>query len=137
MTGLGPTGATPPGLQPERTELAWRRTVLSVAAVSLAGARLLPAVYGDARWLLPGAAGLLLAGWLWLGSRRRRLRYPRTTGPSPAPAPPGAGQAGAGQVGAEHFGPVSTGAGLLAVAAGVVVAFGIGGLAVVLAHTDG
>ncbi|GGM32208.1 DUF202 domain-containing protein [Promicromonospora citrea] len=118
------TGAAPPGLQPERTELAWRRTVLSVAAVSLAAARLLPAVSGDARWLLPGAAGLVLAGWLWLGSRRRRLRYPRASGPSPAPAPPGA----------EPFGPTSTGAGLLAVAAGIVVAFGVCGLAVVLTH---
>lgn len=111
-----------PGLQPERTELAWRRTALSVAAVSLVGARLLPALFGDARWLLPGAVGTLLAGWLWLASRRRHLRYPRALGPSPDPAPPGPGT----------LGPASTGAGLLACAGAVVVTLGLGGLAVVL-----
>ncbi|MFI6423844.1 DUF202 domain-containing protein [Promicromonospora sp. NPDC050880] len=122
-----PTPGTP-GLQPERTELAWRRTALSVAAVCLVGARLLPALFGDARWLLPGAVGTLVAGWLWLASRRRHLRYPRTPGPSPAPAPPGS----------SAFGPASTGAGLLAVAGAVVVVLGLGGLAVVIGlHVGG
>ncbi|MCP2266985.1 DUF202 domain-containing protein [Promicromonospora thailandica] len=126
MTGdpraAAPRKPAPDGLQPERTELAWRRTALSMAAFSLVGARLLPALFGDARWLLPGAAGAVLAGWLWLASRGRHLRYPRTSGPSPAPAPPGS----------PPFGPASTGAGLLALAGGMVVALGLGGLAVVV-----
>ncbi|MGW2091408.1 DUF202 domain-containing protein [Promicromonospora sukumoe] len=107
----GPT--PPPGLQPERTELAWRRTALSVAAVSLVGARLLPALFGSAVWLLPGLAGLALAGYLWLASRRRHARRV----PVPARGP----------------GHDSPGAGLLAVAGAVVVTIGLGGLAVVLA----
>lgn len=60
-----------PGLQPERTELAWRRTALSLSVGSLVALRLLPVVLGNAAWALAGVAGLLAAGVLWLGSRRR------------------------------------------------------------------
>ncbi|MEV0893971.1 DUF202 domain-containing protein [Promicromonospora sp. NPDC050262] len=102
-----------PGLQPERTELAWRRTALSVAAVSLVGARLLPALFGSTVWLLPGLAGLMLAGYLLIASRRRHGRRV----PVPARGP----------------GHDSPGAGLLAVAGAVVVTIGLGGLVVVLA----
>ncbi|MFD6449057.1 DUF202 domain-containing protein [Promicromonospora sp. NPDC060204] len=102
-----------PGLQPERTELAWRRTALSVAAVSLVGARLLPALFGSAVWLLPGLVGLMLAGYLLIASRRRHGRR--------VPVPPR---------GPGHDSP---GAGLLAVAGAIVVTIGLGGLVVVLA----
>jgi uncharacterized membrane protein YidH (DUF202 family) len=101
------------GLQPERTELAWRRTVLSVAAVSLASARLLPDLYGNALWMFPGLLGTGLAGVLWLASRRRHVRQLSAPGPAAgSSAPPGAA--------------------LLALAAGLVVVAGLGGLTVVL-----
>jgi hypothetical protein len=112
MTDGGATssGGSPvdEGLQPERTELAWRRTVLSVAAVSLASARLLPDLYGNALWVLPGVLGTSLAGVLWLASRRRHVR--QLGGP----------------------GVVPPGAGLLALTGGLVVLLGVGGLVVVL-----
>jgi hypothetical protein len=60
-----------PGLQPERTELAWRRTCLAFAVGSLVALRLLPAALGSAGWVLVGVAGLAASGLLWLWSRRR------------------------------------------------------------------
>lgn len=66
------TGATlfDPGLQPERTDLAWRRTVLAVAVGALVSLRLLPPVLGA--WSLAvGLVGLLLAGASWVLARRR------------------------------------------------------------------
>lgn len=62
------------GLQPERTELAWRRTSLAIAAGSLVAMRLLPEILGSAIWALVGVAGLIAAVILWLGAR---LRYRR------------------------------------------------------------
>ncbi|WP_295010365.1 DUF202 domain-containing protein [uncultured Microbacterium sp.] len=60
-----------PGLQPERTQLAWRRTCLALAAGSLAAMRLLPHAFGSAWWILGGIAGLIATGALWIGSGRR------------------------------------------------------------------
>lgn len=60
-----------PGLQPERTELAWRRTALTVGVGSLVTLRLLPAVLGHAAWSLVGVAGLLFSATLWLVARIR------------------------------------------------------------------
>jgi uncharacterized membrane protein YidH (DUF202 family) len=64
-----------PGLQPERTLLAWRRTVLSLAVGSLVALRLLPPVLGG--WAIwPGLAGVVLAGALWvLAGRRAAAAY--------------------------------------------------------------
>ena len=62
-----------PGLQPERTELAWRRTVLTVAVGSLVALRLLPPVLGV--WGLGAAVGgLVLAGVLWVLANHRTTR---------------------------------------------------------------
>lgn len=60
-----------PGLQPERTDLAWRRTALAVGVGSLVSMRLLPAVLGDAAWALCGVAGVLFSVWLWSMAQRR------------------------------------------------------------------
>ncbi|GGD62738.1 DUF202 domain-containing protein [Microbacterium murale] len=60
-----------PGLQPERTELAWRRTALALGAGSLIALRLLPVAFGHPAWAFGGVAGLALAATLWLAARRR------------------------------------------------------------------
>ena len=62
------------GLQPERTELAWRRTALALAVGSLVALRLLPAAFGEAWWALGGVAGLIATAWLYLSARRRYRR---------------------------------------------------------------
>lgn len=60
-----------PGLQPERTELAWRRTALALAVGSLVAIKLLPDRLGSTLWVIPGILGLLTAGFLWVAVRRR------------------------------------------------------------------
>ncbi|MCI1018516.1 DUF202 domain-containing protein [Microbacterium sp. C5A9] len=60
-----------PGLQPERTELAWRRTALALGIGSLVSMRILTAVLGDAAWVLCGVAGVLFSVWVWSMSQRR------------------------------------------------------------------
>ncbi|GAB3602964.1 DUF202 domain-containing protein [Microbacterium aureliae] len=81
------SGSFDPGLQPERTELAWRRTALAVAVGSLVALRLLPAVLQDAWWIAPGIAGLLAAGGLWIASDRRYARVHEATSAAGAHAP--------------------------------------------------
>lgn len=60
-----------PGLQPERTELAWRRTALAIGTGSLVAMRLLPVTLGSAWWTLAGASGVAAAALLWVSARRR------------------------------------------------------------------
>jgi len=48
-----------PGLQPERTALAWRRTVLALIVAALVALRLLPGVLGLLPWLPIAAVGLV------------------------------------------------------------------------------
>ena len=102
-----------PGLQPERTELAWRRTALAVLAGSLGAARLLAERHGAAA-LLVGVAGPLLAALLRLTSARRAA----------------ATRAALLRDGDLRGGP---GAALLAVTAGACALAGLAGLVVVLA----
>ncbi|GAT72416.1 hypothetical protein MHM582_0889 [Microbacterium sp. HM58-2] len=74
MSGPGPFD---PGLQVERTELAWRRTALAIAIGSLLSLRVLPLALPEAAvgWgFAPGLAGLLAACALWFAARRRQLR---------------------------------------------------------------
>jgi hypothetical protein len=59
-----------PGLQPERTELAWRRTTLAIAVGALVALRLLPPALGS--WsIIVGLAGLVLAVLIWVLAYRR------------------------------------------------------------------
>ncbi|GAA2751745.1 DUF202 domain-containing protein [Amnibacterium kyonggiense] len=59
-----------PGLQPERTELSWRRTLLALAVGALVSVRVLPPVLGG--WTVAtGLLGVLAAAVLWLLARRR------------------------------------------------------------------
>jgi putative membrane protein len=59
-----------PGLQPERTALAWRRAALSLAIGSLAAGRLLQPVLGAGAWVLAAAGVALGFGLLIAGHRR-------------------------------------------------------------------
>jgi uncharacterized membrane protein YidH (DUF202 family) len=62
-----------PGLQPERTELAWRRTTLALTVGALVALRLLPPALGS--WSISvGLAGLVIAVLIW-ALAHRRLRY--------------------------------------------------------------
>jgi lysylphosphatidylglycerol synthetase-like protein (DUF2156 family) len=75
-----------PGLQPERTALAWRRTALTLAVGAVVSFRLLPPVLG--LWSVAvGVAGLLLstATWILAGRRARRVQGAllRSSGPLP------------------------------------------------------
>lgn len=54
-----------PGLQPERTALAWRRTALSVTITSVVAVRIMPAALGHPIWYAPGVLGLAFAAWMW------------------------------------------------------------------------
>lgn len=63
------------GLQPERTQLAWRRTAMAVAVGSVVSLRILPTVIETALWYAPGGVGLAFAGWIWWVARRRYRRF--------------------------------------------------------------
>ncbi|MGD3107418.1 DUF202 domain-containing protein [Streptomyces sp. YGL11-2] len=75
-----------PGLQPERTRLAWRRTTLSAAVVAvLAGRQLLHSgASGQVAVALTALVGLLWLAFTALADRRMRAM---ATG-RPAPLPP-------------------------------------------------
>ena len=66
-----------PGLQPERTELAWRRTSLALALGSLLSLRMLPVALDSIAWVVPGIVGLVCSGLVWHAARHR---YDKVTG---------------------------------------------------------
>lgn len=80
MTGDRCARPFDPGLQPERTALAWRRTALALTAGSLVALRVLPAVLGA--WaMVPAALGVALSVLvLAAAGRRYRDHHHRLTG---------------------------------------------------------
>ena len=73
--------ARDPGLQPERTALAWSRTGLAVVAGSLLGGRLLAPHVGVAGLVL-GAAGVGLGLALLVAAPARERRHARRAHPA-------------------------------------------------------
>jgi hypothetical protein len=65
-------GPWDPGLQPERTALAWRRTGLALTVGSLIGLRVLPPLLGPAAYLLAGLG--VVASLAVLAAAHRRYR---------------------------------------------------------------
>lgn len=83
------TAPRDPGVQPERTELSWRRTLLALAVGSLVSVRVLADVLGD--WaVVTGLGGLAAAAVLWAVARRRHRAVGAVfAGRAPASAMPG------------------------------------------------
>ena len=65
-------GLWDPGLQPERTALAWRRTGLALTVGSLIGLRVLPPLLGPAAYVLAGLG--VVASIAVLAAAHRRYR---------------------------------------------------------------
>ncbi|MFS0893081.1 DUF202 domain-containing protein [Microbacterium sp. 179-I 3D3 NHS] len=91
---MSPSALFDPGLQPERTELAWRRTALAIALGSLVSLRVFPLLLPAPvqLWgLAPGLLGIVFACALWFAARRRHLRVTAVlTGAASGAAPGGA-----------------------------------------------
>lgn len=65
-----------PGLQPERTALAWRRTGLALTVASLVAVRILPQVLGA--WaVVPAGLGVTLSVAVLVVAHRRHVRVHR------------------------------------------------------------
>lgn len=61
-----------PGLQPERTALAWRRTVLTIAVGAVVALRILPSSLGSSAAVWVVGVGAATAAWIWAIRRGRR-----------------------------------------------------------------
>jgi hypothetical protein len=78
----GPRPARDPGLQPERTRLAWRRTVLAGTIVALLALRLISQRLSP---IAVPAALIIIAGWLvMLVMSWRRISTLAAVAPPPA-----------------------------------------------------
>lgn len=108
----GPS-ATPPGVQPERTALAWQRTSLALAVGALGAGRLLEPLIGGVVWVLAGL-GLLAAVQLARSGRRRTSVWSAVVDAAPQRSGPGGGIVAA----------TALGVGLLGAAALAVVLLG-------------
>lgn len=61
-----------PGMQPERTALAWRRTALALVIAAAVGFRVLPALLGPLA-LVGAGAGIAIAFAVFVASHRRTV----------------------------------------------------------------
>ncbi len=113
----------PPGVQAERTDLAWQRSALALGTGSLVAGRLLTPVVGPASWAL-AVAGLLGAGTVWWLARRRTAAWSRLLAAEASSAPSPAAQSSPAAR--------SPGGGLLAACAAGVLTLGLAALAAVL-----
>ncbi|MFD5215287.1 DUF202 domain-containing protein [Microbacterium sp. NPDC058345] len=88
------SGSFDPGLQPERTELAWRRTALAIGVGSLLALRVFPPLARGgvelAASLAPGLLGFGFAAWLVVAARRRYRRWYRALSTGARRESPGA-----------------------------------------------
>ena len=85
----GPEHPYDPGLQPERTALAWRRTALALVVGSLLGLRALPPILGPVGIAVAGAGVAVALTVLALSHRRhRRVHRILTAAPPTAPTAP-------------------------------------------------
>ena len=87
MTRPGGHEQFDPGLQPERTELAWRRTTIALTVGAAVSLHVLAPAFGS--WsVVVGVVGFVLAGTVWvLAARRARaVRRNLLTGGHPPPA---------------------------------------------------
>lgn len=103
MTDQGQTAQGPfdPGLQPERTELAWRRTALAIAIGSVVSLRIFPLLLpaDAAAWgFAPGVIGIGAACTFWVAARRRQLQTTAALQSSPAPEASSAAMPGGGML---------------------------------------
>ncbi|MFI5985569.1 DUF202 domain-containing protein [Streptomyces sp. NPDC051555] len=73
MSGYGaPAAVRDPGLQPERTRMAWRRTTLSVSAAAVLGVR--QVLHGPGTPVAVAATVLIVLVWLaFLRAAHRRM----------------------------------------------------------------
>lgn len=89
MTASGPgfAGRRDPGLQPERTALSWRRTMLTAVVAALICVRAW--VVTPSAWLVVAAAAVLVVvGLTGAGQALRYARYRRDPAdPRPVPLP--------------------------------------------------
>ncbi len=65
-----PSAVFDPGLQPERTSLSWRRTLLALVVVAVVGERLLSPVLGGLALLIGGVGLFAVMALVVLSARR-------------------------------------------------------------------
>ena len=130
-------GPWDPGLQPERTALAWRRTGLALTVGSLIGLRVLPPLLGPAAYLLAGLGVVASLAVLAAAHRRYRrvhrlLLAARVAGRAGGDDGDGAGSgAGSGSTSSPARVP-TTGGALPAATAALALAAGLAALVVAL-----
>jgi putative membrane protein len=87
MTDSGRSGIFDPGMQPERTALAWRRTALAMGVGSIAALRVFPLAFGAWALIPAGIAVAIAVAVFVLAQLRYRRNHRALTGQRDADAP--------------------------------------------------